>query len=287
MAAFVAVAQERSFRRAAVQLGLSPSALSRTIRSLEERLGLRLLNRTTRSVAPTQAGAALCNRLSVAMAEMDDAVREAVTHQASPKGLIRLNLPHVAARVVVAPVLAAFSKTYPDVRLDLVLDDNMTDVVAEGFDAGIRSGALVQRDMIAVPLTPDLRMAVVGSPSYFKGRALPSVPDDLRHHTCVTYRWHRTGALFRWTFTGPAGHVEVAVDSVLTTNDTDLLLTAALAGVGLAFLPESLVADYVGRRELVQMLRDWCEPFSGFHLYYPSRSRTSAALKALVDFIKL
>ncbi len=286
LAAFVAVARERSFRRAAERLRLSPSALSRTVRSLEERLGTRLLNRTTRSVAPTQAGDALFRRVGAAMAEMDGAVRDAAAFQVRPKGLVRVNLPHVAARVVIEPILAGFSQAYPDVRLDLVLDDGMADVVADGFDAGIRSGTLVHRDMVAVPLTPDLRMAVVGSPRYFEGRPPPVVPADIRHHACVTYRWHGTGVLFRWSFEGPDGRVEVAVDSVVTANDTDLLLAAALAGVGLAFLPDNLVAGHLARGELVRALEDWCQPFSGFHLYYPSRSFMPPSFRAFVDFCR-
>ena len=287
LAAFVAVARERSFRRAAEQLGLSPSALSRAIRSLEERLGTRVLNRTTRSVAPTQAGEMLFNRLRSSIDEMDGAVREAATHQRRPRGLVRLNMPHVAARLVITPALAEFSKAYPDIRLDVVLDDAITDIVAEGFDAGIRSGALIQRDMVAVRLTPDLRMAVVGSPAYFRDHPPPLVPDDLRHHACLTYRWHGTGALFRWSFEGPTGRVDVAMDSVVTANDTDFLLTAALEGVGLAFLPEGLVADQVLRGDLIRVLEDWCRPFSGFHLYYPARPYMPAAVRAFVNFIKM
>lgn len=286
LTAFVAVARERNFRLAARQLGLSPSALSRTIQSLEERLGTRLLNRTTRSVAPTQAGHALFGRLSSAMADIDGAVREAATHQVQPKGLVRINLPHVAARLVIAPALADFSRAYPDIRLDLVLDDNIADVVAEGFNAGIRSGALVQLDMIAIRLTPDLRMAVVGSPAYFEGRSPPLVPNDLRHHACVTYKWHATGALFRWLFDSPEGRVEAAVDSVVTANDSDLLLDAALRGVGLALLPESFVAADIQRGALVRVLENWCQPFSGFYLYYPNRPHMPAALRAFVDFMK-
>jgi len=287
LTAFLAVARERSFGRAAVQLGLSPSVLSRMIRSLEERLGTRLLNRTTRSVAPTQAGAMLADRLRHTMVDLDGAVRDAVAHQGHPKGLVRVNLPHVAARLVIAPVLGEFSKAYPDVQLDLVLDDSITDVVAEGFDAGIRSGALVQLDMVAVRLTPDLRMAVVGSPAYFKGQSPPAVPEDLQQHACLTYRWQHTGALFRWSFDGANGHRDVAVNSVVTANDTDLLLRAALDGVGLAFLPESLVMAHAERGELVRVLAEWCQPFSGFHLYYPNRPHMPAALRAFVDFIKV
>ena len=224
LAAFMAVARERSFRRAARQLGLSPSAVSRTIRSLEERLGARLLNRTTRSVAPTEAGDALFKRLDPAIAEMDRAVREIGTEVSRPKGVVRVNLPRIAARLVAKPMLADFGEAYPDVRLDFVVDDAVTDIVAEGFDVGVRSGTLVQGDMIAVRLTADLRMAVVAAPRYFEGRSPPRVPADLRHHACITYRWSDTGALYRWSFDGHDGPVEVAVESVLTANDTDLLL---------------------------------------------------------------
>lgn len=234
--AFMAVADEKSFRRAAQRLGLSPSALSHTIRSLEQRLGARLLNRTTRSVAPTQAGQALSERLRPAIAEMEDAVRGVGAFQTQPRGVVRINLPRIAARQLVTPRLPRFLRLYPDVRLDLVIDDHLTDVVAAGFDAGIRSGELVQQDMVAVRLTPDLKMAVVGSPDYFERHALPHTPRDLRDHACITYRWSETGALYRWHFDGPGGSVDVTVNSVVTANDTDLLLAAAVQGTGLAFI---------------------------------------------------
>ncbi|WP_413721158.1 LysR family transcriptional regulator [Sodalis sp. RH24] len=285
--AFMAVAEERSFRRAARRLGLSPSALSHTIRSLEERLGARLLNRTTRSVAPTQAGSDLANRLRPAVADMEGAVRDVGACQLQPRGVVRVNLPRIAARLVVTPVLAAFQALYPDVWLDLVIDDSLTDVVARGFDAGIRSGELVQQDMVAVRLTPDLKMAVVGSPAYFAGRTAPQAPRELRDHRCVTYRWHETGALYRWSFQGPDGSLAVDVDSAITANDTDLLLAAALQGAGLAFLPESFVAPYIDRGELIHVLEEWCKPFPGFYLYYPNKPHMPAALRAFVDFIKL
>src|SRR5471032_3073793 len=205
LTAFITVAEERSFRRAAERLGLSPSALSHTIRSLEQRLGARLLNRTTRSVAPTQAGLEVFTRLRPAIAEMESAVRDVGAYQAQPRGVVRINLPRVAARLVVTPILADFLRHYPEVRLDVVIDDSITDVVAEGFDVGIRSGDLVRQDMVAVRLTPDLRMAVVGSPAYFAAHPLPRTPQDIRDHRCITYRWSETGALFRWHFDGPDG----------------------------------------------------------------------------------
>lgn len=287
LTAFMAVAEERSFRRAALRLGLSPSALSHTIRSLEERLGARLLNRTTRSVAPSEAGQALFDRLLPAIADMEGAVRDVGAFQRQARGVVRINLPHIAARLVVAPRLAAFLRTYPEVQLDLVIDDDITDVVAKGFDAGIRSGGLVQQDMVAIRVTPDLRMAVVGSPAYFATRPLPQQPSDLRDHVCITYRWKETGARFRWRFDGPESAIEVDVDSAVTVNDTDMLRAAAVQGVGLAFLPESFVAAHIERGELVRVLEGWNKPFSGFHLYYPNKPHMPVALRAFIDFFKL
>lgn len=287
LTAFMAVSRERSFRRAAPRLGLSPSALSHTIRALEERLGARLLNRTTRSVSLTQAGQALFDRLDPAMAEMENAVHGVGAYQTHPKGVVRVNLPHIAARLIVTPILARFLSQYPDIQLDLVIDDNLTEVVGKGFDAGIRSGALVQPDMIAVRLTDDLRMAVVASPAYFERHPIPRTPNDILDHSCITYRWNETGVLYRWHFDGPEGPVEVNARDCVTANDMDVLLAAALQGVGLAFLPESFVVDHIDNKDLVKVLDEWCKPFSGFHLYYPHKPHMPAALRAFVDFIKL
>jgi len=283
----MAVSRERSFRGAAPRLGLSPSALSHTIRTLEERLGARLLNRTTRSVSLTQAGQALFDRLDPVMAEMENAVHDVGAYQTHPKGVVRVNLPHVAARLIVTPILAPFLRRYPDIQLDLVVDNDLTEVVGKGFDAGIRSGALVQPDMVAVRLTADLRMAVVASPGYFEGHPIPHAPNDILDHRCITYRWSETGVLYRWHFDGPDGPVEVKARDCVTTNDMDILLAAALQGVGLAFLPESFVVDHIDNGELVRVLDTWCTPFSGFHLYYPHKSHMPAALRAFIDFIKL
>jgi DNA-binding transcriptional LysR family regulator len=285
--AFLAVAEVRSFRRAAQRLSMSPSALSHSIRSLEQRLGAQLLNRTTRSVAPTEAGQTLFERLHPTVAEMNNAVRDIGAFQSRPSGVVRVNTPRIAARLIVAPRLAGFRAAYPGVRLDLIIDDSMTDVVAKGFDAGIRSGTLVHQDMVAVKLTPNLRMAVIGSPAYFEDRALPQNPRDLQDHVCLTYRWQDTGVLYRWRFDGPDGVVDVNVENAVTVNDTDFLLSAALGGVGLAFLPESFVEEPVACGQLVRVLEEWCKPFSGFHLYYPRRSRMPAALRAFIDFMKL
>ncbi|GGD08738.1 LysR family transcriptional regulator [Aureimonas glaciei] len=286
--AFTLVAEERSFRRAAKRLGLSPSALSRTIRSLEERLGVRLLNRTTRSVAPTEAGQGLYARIEPTLAEMDAALRETGAFQAQPKGLVRINLPSIAARLVVMPRLGAFAASFPGVELDLVVDNEITDIVAKGFDAGVRIGGQVNRDMIAVRLTPDLHTAVVGSPAYFAAHSPPVTPQDLSRHRCLSYRWAESGALLPWRFarTGrPAA--TIVIGNVLTTNDTDLLLAGALRGMGLAFLLKDFVAPYLERGELVRVLADHDELLPGFHLYYPSRTRMPAALRAFIDFMKL
>ena len=286
LAAFVAVSDDRSFRKASRRLGVSPSALSRTIRTLEDRLGVRLFNRTTRSVAPTEAGEALVDRLRPVLAELDNAVQAAGARHGQPRGLLRLNLPRIAARLVLTPLLAEFSAAYPDVRLDLVIDDTLTDVVGRGFDAGIRSGTLVHQDMIAVRLTPDIRMAVVASPAYFERRPAPLTPTALRSHIGLTYRWSETGALYRWVFDGPEGPVDIEMENRLTVNETDLLLAAALQGLGVAFLPESFVAPWLRTGELVRVLDEWCKPFAGFHLYYPSRRQMPEALRVFVDFIR-
>lgn len=284
--AFLAIAEERNFRRAAGRLGVSPSALSHSMRSLERRLGISLLHRTTRSVAPTEAGQALLERLGPPIIEIGDAVRDVGAFQQHPRGLVRINLPRTAAQLIVMPKLAAFRASYPEIQLELVIDDSITDVIAKGFDLGIRSGANVQQDMISVPLTPDLRMAVVASPAYFAGRRLPSTPAELKGHPCLTYRWYETGALHPWRFDGPTGPVDVIVDSVLTANDTDLLLDGALRGCGVALLVESLVEKHVTEGALQRVLEDWCKPFPGFHLYYPSRRHMPVVMRAFIDFMK-
>lgn len=265
---------------------MSPSALSHTIRALEQRLGARLLNRTTRSVAPTEAGQTLFERLRPAFDEITTAVKEVGAVQQQPKGTVRINLPRIAARLLITPMLAEFREKCPDVKLDLVIDDSITDIVGAGFDAGIRSGELVQQDMIAIRLTSDLRMTVVGSPAYFADRPLPEHPRDLRDHLCLTYRWDSTGALQRWEFQGPAGVMVVNVENVVTVNETDFLLDAALHGAGLAYIGENLAKTHIEKGELVQVLADWCKPISGFHLYYINRPHMPVALRAFVDAMK-
>ncbi|MBK1623864.1 LysR family transcriptional regulator [Afifella marina] len=286
--AFALVAEERNFRRAAKRLGLSPSALSRAVRSLEERLGVRLLNRTTRSVAPTEAGQGLYARIEPTLAEMDAALRETGAYQSQPKGVVRINLPSIAAKLVVMPRLGAFAAAFPGVELDLVIDNEITDIVARGFDAGVRIGGEVNRDMIAVRLTPDILTTVVGSPDYFAAHPPPKTPRDLSRHRCLSYRFAGSGALLPWRFEGAGRASEtIAVENAFTTNDTDLLLAGALQGMGLAFLPEDFVAPHLKRGELLRVLADYGEELPGFYLYYSNRTRMPAVLRVFIDFIKL
>jgi len=285
--AFLAIAEERSFRRAAHRMGMSPSALSHSMRALEERIGARLLHRTTRSVAPTEAGQEMLDRLRPAIAEVDAAVRDATAFQHQPRGRVRINLPRAAAELIILPRLAAFRATYPDVRVDLAIDDAITDIVAKGFDAGIRSGGIVDQDMVTVPLTSDLRMAVVAAPAFAADVPTPAQPTDLQGLPCITYRWLNSGVLHPWRFEGPDGPVEIVVDSVLTVNATDLLLSAALDGIGFAFLLESLATPFIAEGRLVRVLEEWCRPFPCFHLYFPGRRHMPAALRAFVDFMKI
>lgn len=286
LAAFVAVAQERSFRRASARLDLSPSSLSHIIRELEERLGAKLLNRTTRSVAPTEAGLNLLARLEPAFADIAGAVETVNAFRARPTGTVRLNVPRMAAQMALAPAFGGFAHLYPDVRLDVTVNDGFADVVAAGFDAGIRLGESVHRDMVAVRVTPDLCMAVVGSPGYFASRPAPRSPRDLRDHACIGYRWVGSGALCRWEFERDGQGFDVAVEGPLTLNDPDLIVGAALDGVGLAYAIESQVAAYLAAGRLMRVLEEWCSPFPGFFLYYPGRRHTPAALRALIDFLQ-
>ncbi|MBO1081635.1 LysR family transcriptional regulator [Roseomonas sp. 573] len=285
--AFLLVASERSFRRAAKRLGVSPSALSRTIRSLEERLNARLLNRTTRSVAPTEVGQTLYDRVVPTMQAMTAAMRDVGGHASSPSGTVRVNLPSIAADLTIGPKLGAFAAAYPAIRLDLVVDNEMVDVVGAGFDVGVRSGDQVGRDMIAVRLSPDLNMVVVGSPAYFADRPPPCSPRDLASHRCLTYKWAKTGALMPWEFDGQKGRTTILVDSLLTANDTDVLVAAALQGVGVAYLAETTALPHLAAGRLERVLDGWSRPVPGFHLYYPDKTRMPPAVRAFIDFMRL
>ena len=286
LTAFVAVAETQSFVRAASRLGLSRSALSHTIRALEERVGTRLLNRTTRSVSLTDAGRTLFARLPAAFAEIKDAVDGLSVYRERPAGTVRLNLPRVAAEVLVASKLPAFAAAYPDIHVELTVEDQISDIVGSGYDAGVRPGGLLHQDMIAVRLTPDLRNAIVGSPAYFERNPIPRAPKDLAGHACINYRWTESGALYRWPFSKAGEQVDVEVTGPLTMNDIGLTVEAALAGMGLACTLESNITQELAQGRLVRVLEDWCPPSPGFYLYYPSGRLLSAAFRAFIDFMR-
>lgn len=286
LAALVAVAEERSFTRAAKRLGVSPSALSHAIAGLEDRIGVRLLARTTRSVAPTQAGEQMLARVGPALADIRGAVDRAVGLRATPAGRVRLLVTPMAAQLVLAPRLGEFARRYPDVALDVTTDVSRVDLVTGRFDAGIQLGEYIARDMIAVPVSRDQRMAVVGAPSYFATRAVPASPRDLTGHRCIAFERGAAG-VYRWEFEKGRRSLTVAPGGPLVVNDADLLVRAAIDGVGLACVVEGQVSAHLASGALVRVLEDWCPPFPGYFLYYPSRRQQPAALSALVGVLRL
>jgi DNA-binding transcriptional LysR family regulator len=285
LAAFAIVARERSFTRAAVKLGLSQSALSHTIRRLEKRLQLQLLARSTRSVAPTAAGAALLQDLSPALEQIDRALNKARSVRHQPAGRLRIVMSRSAAVMVLIPKLKAFAEGYPDVVLDVVTTTGPIDIVAGEFDIGIQLGEFIQKDMIAVRVTRELRLAVVGSPAYFASRDIPRTPKDLHDHRCISLRL--PGGPYRWEFERGRKAVTVGVNGPLIFDDTHLVIRAALAGAGLGVAYEEQVAEYVAKHRLIRVLEDWTPPFPGFFMYYPSRQHQPAALAALVKALRL
>lgn len=286
LTAFAAVARERSFRRAAASLGMSPSALSHAVRSAEERMGTRLFNRTTRSVALTEAGAAFLERVAPALAELDAAVAALKSEEDRPRGTLRLSMPRLAATLVIAPVLTRFTRDFSDIQLDLIVDDKLVDIVADGFDAGIRLRDSVPRDMVAVPVTPPLRGVYVASPDYLRGRPAPETPDDLRAHRCVVLRMPGSGAVLSWDFERRGRSITLKPGGALIVNDHDLLVAAALGGVGVACVTEPAVQEHIEGGRLVRLLDEWSQPFDGFHLYYPHHRIAVPALAALVGAVR-
>ena len=284
--AFVAVARERSFTKAAAKLGVSQSALSHTIRGLEERLGLRLLTRTTRSVAPTQAGERLYHSVGPRLAEIEAEVAALSELRDKPAGTIRITAGEHAATAVLWPAFAKILPNYPDIKVEIAVDYGLTDIVTERYDAGVRLGEQVAKDMIAVRIGPDLRMAVVGSRSYFERRKRPQTPRDLTAHECINLRLPTYGGLYTWEFEKNNREVKVHVDGQLVFNNIALRLNAALAGLGLTYLPEDQVQADISAGRLVRVLADWCPPFSGYHLYYPSRRQSSPAFALLVEALR-
>src|SRR5438876_517739 len=283
---FLAVARERSFTRAAAQLGVSQSALSHTIRALEERLGLRLLTRTTRSVAPTEAGERLLRTVGPKFEQIDTELAALTELRDKPAGTIRITIGEHAAQAILWPALAKLLPRYPDIKVELTIDYGLTDIVAERYDAGVRLGEQVAKDMIAVRIGPDLRMAVVGAPSYFKRHPPPKRPQDLTAHDCINIRLPTYGGLYAWEFEKNGRELKVRVEGQLVFNGSAPMLKAALAGFGLAYLPEDLVQADLAKGRLIRVLTDWCPPFSGYHLYYPSRRQPTPAFALLVDALR-
>jgi DNA-binding transcriptional LysR family regulator len=284
--AFLAVARERSFTRAAAQLGVSQSALSHTIRGLEERLGLRLLTRTTRSVAPTEAGERLLRTVGPKFEQIDSELSALTELREKPAGTIRITAGEHSAETILWPVLAKLLPLYPDIKVELAIDYGLTDIVAERYDAGVRLGEQVARDMIAVRIGPDFCMAVVGAPSYFERKPIPKKPQDLTAHDCINIRLPTYGGIYAWEFEKRGRELRVRVDGQLVFNNTALRLNAALEGHGLAYLPEDRVKPYLADGRLVRMLDDWCAPFPGYHLYYPNRRQPTPAFALLVEALR-
>jgi DNA-binding transcriptional LysR family regulator len=284
--AFLAVARERSFTRAAAQLGVSQSALSHAVRGLEARLGVRLLSRTTRSVAPTEAGERLLRTIGPRFDEIETELSALSELRDRPAGTIRISTGEHSAEAVLWPALAALLPRYPDIKVELIIDYGLTDIVAERCDAGVRLGEQVDKDMIAMRIGPDFRMVVVGAPSYFADRARPKKPQDLTAHACINIRLPTYGGIYAWEFEKRGRGLKVHVDGPLVFNTMALRIKAVLAGLGLAYLPEDQVTSHVKDGRLIQVLEDWCAPFSGYHLYYPSRRQQTPAFAVLPEALR-
>ncbi|MDW6025390.1 LysR family transcriptional regulator [Mesorhizobium sp. BAC0120] len=286
LAAFLAVAREHSFTKAAAKLGVSQSALSQTVRNLEARLGLRLLTRTTRSVQTTEAGERLARALGARLDEIDAELAALSELREKPAGTIRITADEHAANMVLWPALEKFLPNYPDIKVEIVIDFGLTDIVAERYDAGVRNVEMVAKDMIAVPIGPEMRMAVVGAPEYFSENKHPRTPQELTAHRCINLRLPTHGGLYAWEFEKKGRELRVRVDGQLTFNSVALLLKAALGGLGLAYIPETEALPHIESGRLVRVLEDWCEPFSGYHLYYPSRRQQAPAFALLVEALR-
>ena len=286
LVAFLAVGQERSFTRAAAKLGVSQSALSHTIRALEERLGLRLLTRTTRSVAPTEAGERLLRTIGPRFQEIEAELVGLSEFREKPAGTIRITATDYAVETILWPKLTKFLRRYPEVKVEIIIDYGLTDIVAERFDAGVRSGEQVAKDMIAERIGPDMRSAAVGAPSYFEAHPEPMRPQELITHNCINLRLPTRGGLYAWEFEKDGRELKVHVEGQLVFNGTFQTLNAALAGFGLAYVPEDVARPHLAKGRLNRVLEDWCPPYSGYHLYYPSRRQSTPAFTLLVDALR-
>ncbi|WCR09799.1 LysR family transcriptional regulator [Paracoccus stylophorae] len=284
--AFAAVATDQSFTRAAARLGTSQSSLSRTIRKLEERLGVRLLTRTTRSVSPTEAGGRLLQKIGPRLDEIEAELEALGALRDKPAGNVRINCSEYAAESVVWPKLAKVLPAYPDIKVEIFIQHSFADIAAERFDAGVRLGESLEKDMIAVRIAPDDRLIAVGSPSYFERHAPPETPRDLTAHSCINLRLATRGGLYAWEFEKDGASLNVKVEGQVTFNTIRPMVDAALAGFGIAFVPESGLHAHLVSGALVQVLDDWCQPFSGFHLYYPSRRQQSSAFEVVMTALR-
>ncbi len=286
LAVFAAVARERSFTKAAAKLGLSQSALSQTIRQLETRLGVRLLTRTTRSVAPTEGGERLLNVVAPRFEEIESALASLRELRQRPAGTVRITATEFAIDTILLPKLAPVMRYNPEVKIEFMVDYGLSNIVADRFDAGVRSGEQVAKDMIAVRIGPDLRMAVVGSPAYFKERPEPKRPQDLVAHNCINLRLPTHSSVYAWEFEKGSRELKVRVEGQLTCNGTAQLLNGALSGLGLAYVPEGMVEAHIAKGRLKRVLADWCPPYSGYHLFYASRRQSSAAFNLVVEALR-
>ena len=284
--AFLTVGRERSFTKAAAKLGMSQSSLSHIIRELEARLGVRLLTRTTRSVAPTQAGERLLQNIGPRFEEIDAEIAAVRDLRERPAGTIRITATEYAADGILIPKLAKLLTDYPDIKVEIVVDYGLSNIVAEGYDAGVRSGEQVAKDMIAVRIGPDLRMAVVGAPAYFRKRSEPKKPQDLVGHNCINLRLPSHGGVYAWEFEKSGRELKVRVEGQMILNGANQMLNAAQAGLGLAYIPQDMAGPYLTKGRLRRVLADWCQPYSGYHLFYPSRRQSSAAFNLVVDALR-
>lgn len=285
LSAFATVSEERSFTRAATRLGISQSALSHSMRGLERRLGIQLLARTTRSVSPTAAGAALLKELAPALERIERAVAETRKQRESPSGRIRIIIPRTATQMVILPKLARFARAYPEIVLEVTSSNDPVDLVAGEYDAGVQLGEFIQRDMIAIPVTKEMRLAVVGSPAYFETNSIPRRPQDLKDHACIGFRF--SNRLYRWEFEKGRRALTVSPQGPASFDDPDLVIQAVLKGVGIGTAMEETLKGMISDGRLIQVLKDWCPTFQGYFLYYPSRRNQPAALSALIAILRL
>lgn len=285
LAIFLTIARHLNLSRAAVELGLSPSALSHALRGIEERLGLRLFNRTTRSVALTEAGNRLFSRIAPAFRDIDDALEDLNHFRAKPSGTLRINSGRAPTQMVLLPIVARYLQAYPEVNVEVVDNDALIDVVSSGFDAGVRFGERIEADMIAIPIGPPMRSVVVGTPAFFKQHPRPQHPRDLTGIPCIRHRFP-SGTLYRWEFDRAGVKLETQVNGPLTLGDVGLMIDAALNNIGLAYVFEHMVAEHLAAGRLLQVLDDWCPHYPGLYLYYPSRRQVPAALKAFIELVQ-